>query len=85
MRTTVTLDSDVSRLLHEEQYRSKKTFKQVLNDSLRLALRPTTRRLPKLLPPVSMGLRTGIDPRALSSVADDLEAEAYLINTRRRR
>jgi hypothetical protein len=25
-----------------------------------------------------MGLRTGIDPRSLSALADDLEAEAYL-------
>jgi hypothetical protein len=32
-----------------------------------------------------MGLRAGIDPRDLSGMADELEAEAYLATAARRR
>ena len=75
MRTTITLDPDVERLLQEKQYLTKKSFKEVVNEAIRSALRPPPRLSPKLLPPQPMGLRTGID---LRSLADDLEAEAYL-------
>ncbi len=78
MRTTITLDPDVERLLQERQYLTKKSFKEVVNEAIRSALRPPTRRSPKLIPPQPMSLRTGIDPRSLSALADDLEAEAYL-------
>jgi hypothetical protein len=85
MRTTVTLDPDVERLLRDEGHRSKKSFKEVLNAAVRDSLRPAPRRLPKLLPPRSMGLRTGIDPRDLAGMADELEADAYLSTTARRK
>jgi hypothetical protein len=78
MRTTITLDPDVERLLQEKQYLTKKSFKEVVNEAIRSALRPRSRRSPKLIPPQPMGLRIGIDPRSLSALADDLEAEAYL-------
>lgn len=78
MRTTITLDPDVEKLLHEKQYLTKKTFKAVLNDAVRAALRPPQKTLPTLIPPTPMGLRTGIDPRGLSELADELEAETYL-------
>ena len=85
MRTTVTLDPDVEKLIHEKQYLTKKSFKAVLNDAIRSALRPTRKKLPKLMPPSPMGLRTGIDPRDLAGLADDLEAEAYLKTAARSR
>lgn len=85
MRTTLTLEPDVEKLLHDEQYRTKKTFKEVLNSAVRTALRPAPRKRPKLLPPRPMGLRTGIDPRDLAGLADDLEAESYLRTAARRR
>lgn len=78
MRTTITLDPDVENLIHERQYLTKKTFKATVNDAIRSALRPAQKKLPVLIPPVPMGLRTGIDPRDLAGFADDLEAEAYL-------
>jgi hypothetical protein len=78
MRTTITLDPDVERLLHERQYITKLSFKEVVNEAIRTALRPASRKTPTLIPPQPMGLRTGIDPRSLSSLAEDLEAEAYL-------
>jgi len=78
MRTTVTLDPDVERWLRDECHRTKRSFKKALNSAVRATLRPAPRRLPKLLPPRAMGLRAGIDPRDLSGMADELEAEAYL-------
>ncbi len=75
----------MAKLLHDEQYRTKKTFKEVLNSAVRASLRGTPSKRPKLLPPRAMGLRTGIDPRELAGLADDLEAESYLRTAARRR
>lgn len=83
MRTTVTLEPDVERYLREACHKQRKSFKRVLNDALRESLQPKTSK-PKLLPPRSMGLAPGVDPRRLSDLADDLEAEAYLVAEARR-
>ncbi len=85
MRTTLTLDPDTEKLLRDEQHRTKNSFKEVLNNAVRTALRPARRSRPKLLPPRAMGLRTGIDPRELAGLADDLETESYLRTATRRR
>jgi hypothetical protein len=85
MRTTLTLEPDVVKLLQDEQYRTKKTFKEVLNSAVRSSLRRTPTKRPTLLPPRAMGLRTGIDPRDLVGLADELEAESYLRTASRRR
>jgi hypothetical protein len=77
MRTTVTLEPDVERYLREACHRRKKSFKRVLNEALREALQPKAAK-PELLPPRSMGLVPGVDPRRLSDLADELEAETYL-------
>lgn len=39
MRTTVTLDRDVEELIRREMHRRRVSFKKVVNDGLRLALR----------------------------------------------
>lgn len=77
MRTTVTLDPDVEHYIRKACHKRKKSFKRVLNDALRESLQPKTSK-PELLGPRSMGLATGVDPRRLSDLTDDLEAEAYL-------
>jgi len=38
MRTTLTLDPDVARMLTDEAHRLRKPFKQVVNDALRRGL-----------------------------------------------
>ena len=59
MRTTVTLDPDVEVLLKKAMRDSDRSFKQALNDSLRLALLGAARRAPA--PPLSAaGLQPGI-------------------------
>jgi hypothetical protein len=79
VRTTVTLDPDVERLLKEEIHRSRQSFKEVLNNAIRQGLRPSAskRRKPFVVKARSMGLRTGIDPARLTELADDLEVDAF--------
>jgi hypothetical protein len=85
MRTTVTLDPDVESFLKEESHRTRRSFKKVLNEAVRSALRPPARELPKLLPPRPLGLAPGIDPRRLSGLADEMEAETFLKIARSRK
>lgn len=77
MRTTVTLDSDVERILRDEIHRSRRSFKDILNDAVRTALKPKSNQLPKLLPPASMGIMPGVDPARFTNLADELEVDAY--------
>ncbi|MDB2681196.1 MAG: antitoxin [Opitutae bacterium] len=77
MRATVTLDPDVEQYIRVACQKRRKSFKYVLNDALRASLKPT-RTKQTLLPPRSMGLSAGIDPRRLSDFADELEADAFL-------
>jgi len=77
MRTTVTLDSDVERILRDEIHRSRKSFKEILNDAVRKALKPKAPHQPKLLPPVSMGTMHGVDPTRFTNLVDELDVEAY--------
>jgi len=85
MRTTVTLDPDVRLLVDRETRRTGLSFKEVLNEALRSSLRPKGERPPALLPPRPMGLRRGIDPRRLSELADEGEADHHLALGARRR
>jgi hypothetical protein len=84
MRTTVTLDTDVERLLKTTAHQRGKSVKVVLNDAVRQSLGGKKHlRKPTLNPPTSMGLRAGLDPQRLNQLADDLEAGAFLSATRR--
>ena len=81
MRTTVTLDEDVERLLRNAMHRSRRSFKEALNAAVRagLATRPArvrgSRFIVKARP---MGLRAGIDPANLNKLADALEVDGFL-------
>jgi hypothetical protein len=80
MRTTVTLDKDVERLLREAMHRSRTSFKQTLNAAVRAGLGPKpapAARRPFVLKARPLGLRTGLDPDGLNKLADDLEIEAW--------
>lgn len=79
MRTTVTLDKDVERMLREAMHSSRTSFKQALNTAIRAGLsqktaRPTSR--PFVLKARPLGLRPGLDPAGFNKLADDLEVEA---------
>jgi hypothetical protein len=81
MRTTVTLEKDVERLLRETMHRSRRGFKETLNAAVRAALGPgpgAAAKRPFVVTARPMGLRAGIDPAGLNKLADELEAEAFL-------
>ncbi len=86
MRTTVTLDPDVERLLKEAVHRSRSSFKAVLNNAVRRGLQPEAKaqpRKPFVVKARALGLRPGIDPARLAELADDLEIEEFVTKTRR--
>lgn len=86
MRTTVTLDRDLERMLRETAVRTRRPFKKVLNDTLRSALEGQAKietAEPFVVNARPMGLRTGLDPTGFNRLADDLEAEAFLETTRK--
>ena len=80
MRTTVTLDPDVERLLREAMHRSRLSFKEALNRALRAALGREPARSGRpvfVLAARPLGLRAGIDPTSFNKLADELEADAF--------
>jgi hypothetical protein len=86
VRTTVTLDRDVERILRETAARTHRPFKKVLNDTLRAGIEQSTGMGPSepfVLKARPMGLRAGQDPAGFNQLADDLEAEAFLETTRK--
>jgi len=74
VRTTLTLDEDVAARLEQEARRTGRSFKDTVNDLLRLALqarRRPDRRRPFKVAPRDLGLRPGL---SYDSVGDLLEA-----------
>lgn len=81
VRTTLTLDPDVESLISEEAHRTRRPFKQVVNDAIRRGLRPRLADEPEERYRVSVHttkLRAGIDHASLNRLADELEDEAVL-------
>lgn len=73
MRTTVTLDPDVARLLDEARHRSKRPFKQVLNDAVRAALARPAARVPPFKQRVFSLGRTRVDLTKANGLAGGLD------------
>ncbi|HEY7375074.1 MAG TPA: antitoxin [Polyangia bacterium] len=87
MRTTLTLDPDVERLLTDEVHRVRRPFKQVVNDAIRRGLAPRLSDAPARPYRTEVHrakLRPGIDAGALNQLADELEDEAVLEKVRKR-
>jgi hypothetical protein len=78
MRTTLTLDPDVARLLEEAAHRQRKSFKQVVNEALRRGLAPAgtgPRSKPYKVVAHVTSLCPGVDAGAFNRLADGLEEE----------
>ena len=87
MRTTVTLDPDVERLVKDAVRKTGKSFKEVLNRAVRTGLIGQTTAAagkPFRVRAGHLGLRPGIDPGGLNRLADDLKVEAF-VGARKRR
>jgi hypothetical protein len=81
MRTTITLEADVEQLLRDETYRSRKSFKTVVNEAIRKGLQANSvnhSSAPYVVHPSKLGLREGIDPFNLHALSDEIEAEQFL-------
>ncbi len=77
MRTTLTLDPDVARLIQEEVHRRRATLKQVVNDALRRGLGSPRRPARRYRAPVFHAeLAPGLDPAGFNRLADELETDA---------
>ncbi|NUM52890.1 MAG: antitoxin [Candidatus Hydrogenedentes bacterium] len=86
MRTTVTLDPDVERLLKDAMHRTRRSFKETLNDAVRTGLRvsePQRERKPFKVEARPMGLRPGIDPAGFNKLVDELEVEDFIAELKR--
>jgi hypothetical protein len=85
MRTTVTIDNDVERMLKDTMHRTRRSFKETLNDAVRAGLRPATLQKdnePFVLKARELGLRPGYDPAGFNKLADELEVEAFMATYR---
>lgn len=86
MRTTLTLDPDVERLLKQAIHSEKQGLKATLNAALRRGLAhhaPSAPVKPFVVEARPMGLRAGLDPARLHDLADEMELEAFAATTRR--
>jgi hypothetical protein len=79
VRTTLSLDPDVARLVEDAVHRERTSMKQVINDALRRGLaQPASRRDPYHLPVHEAVLQPGLDLAGFNRLADELEDEAIL-------
>jgi hypothetical protein len=84
VRTTLTLDPDVARLVDEAAHRARTSRKQVINDALRRELSPApARREPYHLRAHEATLQPGLDLGGFNRLADELEDEAILATGKR--
>lgn len=86
MRTTLTLDADIAQRLRQELASGKKSFKQVVNERLRLGfgLKKSQKRPPFRVKPHSSAYQPGIDPTKFNQLADELEVEEFIRKSRSR-
>jgi hypothetical protein len=80
MRTTVTLDPDVSERIRERMRDSQLGFKEVVNQALRAGLRsrePGIGAQPFIVEPHPCGLKAGVDPDKLNQLVDELAVDDY--------
>ena len=84
MRTTLTLDDDVARLVEDAIHREHRSMKQIVNDALRQALAPrVSRQEPYHLTPHESAVRPGFDLAGFNRLADELEDGAVIDRARR--
>lgn len=81
MRTTLTLDPDVAKLLEEETHRRRVPWKVVVNEAIRRGLgggAPHHKEKRYRVTAHKTTLRAGIDPTAFNKLVDELDDEATL-------
>lgn len=82
MRTTLTLDSDVSQALKAHLSGPEAKLKRVINDLLRKALGIKKETI-KTVESYPLGIKTFYDTNNLNSVVDDLLLEDFLLKNKK--
>jgi len=86
VRTTLTLDDDLAALLKQRAQELGVPFKDAVNRTIRAGLGELAKsrrgKAPKTVSH-SFGFRPGIDLDKLGQLADELEAEAHAVSSRR--
>jgi hypothetical protein len=80
MRTTLTLDDSNADRLREMAERTRRPFKQVVNDVIRAGLDGLSLEEPQAhykVKPSPMRLKAGLDPAKLAQVEAELDVEAF--------
>jgi hypothetical protein len=87
MRTTLTLDDDLAEALNRAARLSGRSFKAVVNETLRRGLTQSgggsAGLEPFVVEPQSCGWMPGIDPLRLNQLVDGLETETWLVKQAR--
>ena len=86
VRTTLTIEPDVEKLLQREMRHTDRSMKAVLNDALRIGLGAHGKppRPPKFeVDPHPFGFKPGIDSDRLNQLVDELEVEDLARKLRR--
>jgi hypothetical protein len=84
MRTTVTLDPDVERLVRETVEKEQLPFEKVINDALRRGLTSGEPKAGFRIVPHHSPLQPGIDVRGGNELAGELEDESVLSTSPRK-
>lgn len=85
VRTTLTLDPDVARLIEDAVAQQRKPMKQVVNDALRRGLlAPAAGRARRgyRVRPHRTSLQPGVDVESFNQLADEIEDDAVLAKLR---
>ena len=79
MRTTLSLDDDVARLLNKEMRRSGASFKAIVNHFLRLGLLASNpqKGKPFVVTPRNLGLPLGLSYDNVAQLLEALEGGAH--------
>ena len=80
MRTTLTIDNDIADYLREQSRLHEKSFKQVVNETLRRGMSPSANEKPRKpfkVKTFSSGYAPGVDRLKLNQLMDELDDEYY--------
>ena len=81
MRTTLTIDDDIADFLREQSRLHEKSFKQVVNETLRRGMSPAANEKPRKpfkVKPLPGGYMPGVDPMNPKDFLNQLDDEHYL-------
>lgn len=80
MRTTLTIDDDIAAKINKEMRRSGKSFKETVNEFLRIGLmarRELAETTPYSVRTFAMGARPGLNYDKVSDMLEEAEGPLY--------